>query len=297
MFNFLKAGKVTLNVALDRPSGIYFPGETVHARISLAGDKELKFQEGRVALLYQEKYQYRTVTRRTDAQGHSHTEQVLRWQTNDQEVNRLVFLGETVLSEGSNQSFAFDAQIPVSAPATLPGNIIQVSWLVKATLDRKLINDVNAEAPLVVLVAPAGSQVRGSYGLSNEPAEAQMSLELPGTEWVAGETLQGTLLVTAQKNFDATEVRVEVEQTEYVSYDQGNQKVNTVPVKLTGKTKFAAGETLRFPFRVQIPQPCCPSGSSNAWSVSWKLKGILARFMRKDSAVEQELKVYTGRMG
>ena len=294
MFNFLKGGKVNLTVSLDRPSEIYFPGETVHARVSLDSDKELKFQQGRVALLYQEKFQYRAVTHRTDSQGHGHTEETFHWQTNDQEIARKVFLDETTLPQGSAQAFGFDAQIPVSAPPTYPGTIIQISWSVKATLDRKLSGDINTITPLTVLVSPAGKQTPGQYGLSNEPDEAQLSLELPGTEWVSGETVQGQLLVSSQKNFDATEVRVEVEQTESVSYDRGNLRVNTVKVKLAGKTKFTAGETSRFPFQVQIPQPCSPSGSSAYWSVTWKLKGGLARFLRKDTSVEEEIKVFTG---
>jgi hypothetical protein len=167
--------------------------------------------------------------------------------------------------------------------------------LVKATLDRKLSTDINAEAPLVVLVAPTGAPTPGQFGQSNEPGETLLTLELPGIEWVAGETIEGKLLVSPQKNFDATEVRVEVEQTEWVTYDQGNQKVNEVKVKLAGKTKFTAGETLTFPFQIQIPQPCSPSGSSNNWSVTWKLKGILARFLRKDTAIEEVIKVYSGR--
>jgi hypothetical protein len=295
MFNFLKGGKVNLNVAIDHTSGIYFPGETVHARISLDSDKELKFQEGRVALLYQEKYQYRTIKHTTDSRGHHHTEDYYLWQTNDQEVARQVFLGETILPQGSAQNFEFDAQIPASAPPTYPGRIIQVKWLVKATLDRKLSTDINAEAPLVVLVSTTGAPTPGQFGQSNEPGETLLTLELPGIEWVAGETIEGKLLVSPQKNFDATEVRVEVEQTEWVTYDQGNQKVNEVKVKLAGKTKFTAGETLTFPFQIQIPQPCSPSGSSNNWSVTWKLKGILARFLRKDTAIEEVIKVYSGR--
>jgi hypothetical protein len=295
MFNFLKGGKVNLSVAIDRPSGIYFPGETVHAKISLSSDKELKFQEGRVALLYQEKYQYRTTRQKTDSQGHRHTEDDFRWQTNDQEVARQVFLGETILPQGSSQNFEFDAQISTSAPPTYPGSIIQVKWLVKATLDRKLSGDINAEAPLVVLVSPTGDRTPGQFGLSNEPGDALLVFELPGIEWVAGETIEGKLLVSPQKNFDATEVRVEVEQTEWVPYDRGNQKVSQVKVKLAGKTKFAAGENLTFPFQIQIPQPSSPSGSSNNWSVTWKLKGILARFLRKDTAIEEVIKVYSGR--
>lgn len=296
MLNFLKGDKVNLTVAVDRPSGIYFPGETIHAIISLESDREFKFQEGRVALLYQEKYQYRTIHHTTGSKGHSQTETVYRWQNNDLEVARQVFLNETTLPQGTAQSFRFNAQIPPSAPPTCPGNIIQVNWLVKATLDRKLSSDINAQAQLIVLTSPLGTQTPGQYGQSNELGEAQMTLELPGSEWVAGETIEGILLVTPQKNFDATEVRVEVEQTENVSYDRGNQKVNTVNIKLAGKTKFTASETLRFPFQIQIPQPCSPSCSSNNWSVTWKLKGILARFLRKDTFVEQEINIYSGRL-
>jgi len=295
MFNFLKGGKVNLDVAVDRPAGVYFPGETVHVKISLNSDKDLKFQEARAALLYQEKVQVRTTHRTTDSQGHSHTEEQLRWQTNNQEVARQVFLGETNLPKGSAQSFEFDAPIPASAPPTCPGNIIQVKWLAKATLDRKLVGDINTEVPLTVLVCPAGASVPGTYGQSNEPDEALLSLDLPGTEWAAGETLAGKFLVNPQKNFDATELRVELEQTELVPYDRGNQKVNAVQVKLGGKTKLTAGQALVLPFQLQVPQPCSPTGFTGNWSVTWKLKGILARFMRKDTVVEVELKVYSSR--
>ena len=297
MFNFLKGGKVNLNVAIDRPSGVYYPGETVRMKISLNSDKDLKFREGRVALVCQEKYQYRTEQRSTDSDGHTETEDVLRWKTNDQEVARQVLLGETNLPKGSAQAFEFEAQIPTSAPPTCPGNIIQVKWFAKATLDRKLFGDINAEAPLTVLVVAAGARTPGQFGQPNEPGEAQMAFELPGAEWCAGEVIEGRLLITPQKNFDATEVRVELEQTEWVPVDRGNQKVNAVKVKLADKTKLVVGQPLAFPFKITVPQPCSPSGSTGSWSVTWKLKGILARFMRKDTAVEQELKVYSAKAG
>ncbi len=293
MFNFLKGGKVNLNVAIDRPGGLYYPGETVHVKISLNSEKDVKFQEGRAALVYQEKYQYRTLQHSHDSDGHSETEEVYRWTTNDQEVARQAFLGETNLTKGAAQTFEFNAQIPTNAPPTCPGNIIQVKWLAKATLDRKLLGDINTEVPLTVLVARTNPRSAGQYGQSNDSGEAVMTFELPGTEWGAGEVIQGNLLVTPQKTFDATEVRVELEQTEWVPYDRGNQKVNAVKVKLAGKTKITAGQPLTFPFQITVPQPCSPSGFSANWSVTWKLKGILARFMRKDTAAEVELKVYS----
>jgi len=88
-----------------------------------------------------------------------------------------------------------------------------------------------------------------------------------------------------------------LEQTEWVPVDRGNQKVNAVKVKLADKTKLVVGQPMAFPFKITVPQPCSPSGSTGSWSVTWKLKGILARFMRKDTAVEQELKVYSAKAG
>src|SRR5512137_2920276 len=90
MFDFLKGGKTSVKLTLDRPTiqdGTqvypYYPGETVHARVTLASEKEVKVREGRIALIYQEEYQYKHHHRTTDSHGHSRTTVATAWATDE----------------------------------------------------------------------------------------------------------------------------------------------------------------------------------------------------------------------
>jgi hypothetical protein len=295
MFDFLKGGKIDLKVTFDRAPALYFPGESILATISLDSEKELKIKEGRVVLFYRDKFEYTTTTQTTDSDGNTETSTSKNWRSDDYEqAQDLFILGETTIPKGFAQTYDFVAQVPESFPTTYRGKIIIVQWLVKATLDRKLAGDINAEAEATVLVAPTGERAPVQLGQSDEPGEADFSFELPDEEWVSGETISGSLVIRPQKSFEATEVRVELVQSEHVSYDEGNTNENTIKVKLAGKTKLNPSETLRLPFQVQIPQTCAPSGSAGHWSVTWKLKGVLARFLRKDTFGEAVIRVYSG---
>ena len=295
MLNILKGNQDTLKVTLDRAQGNYFPGETVQATVYVEPAKELKIQEGRIVLICRESFQYRTIEHTRDSKGHTSAHTVERWMHYEHEAAREPFLMEGTLAANVVQTHQFAAKIPENSWPSLDGRIVKVQWLVKATLDRKLTGDVNTEAVVNVLSAMSEAQTQGSYGQSSEPGEAMLSLELPGTNFLPGELISGNLLITAQKKFDANEVRVELAQAEYVSFDQGNHNENTFKVKLAGKTKFNPGETLRLPFQVQLPNPCPVSAAGNTWWAGWKLRGVLNRFLRKDTMVEQELKVYSVR--
>ncbi|MGC8880256.1 MAG: hypothetical protein ACP5R2_13635, partial [Anaerolineae bacterium] len=58
MFDFLKGGKATTTVTVDRPAQPYYVGETVQARIDIQVQKELNITEARAQLVCKEKYQY-----------------------------------------------------------------------------------------------------------------------------------------------------------------------------------------------------------------------------------------------
>jgi hypothetical protein len=51
---------------------------------------------------------YRTIHHTTDSKGHSQTETVYRWQTNELEVACQVFSNETTLPQGTAQRFRFN---------------------------------------------------------------------------------------------------------------------------------------------------------------------------------------------
>lgn len=297
MFNFLKGKQDNLNVTLDRPSGIYFPGESVTAAISFECNKEVKVQEGRAVLICEEEFDYRSWDTTTDSDGN--TEQTLCEHRYSQryEFDPQVFLLDTTLTAGTTHHFSFSTQLPQAALPSTPGKIIKVRWLVKATLDRKLAADYNTETEFTIPATLTAASAPGQYGQSSEMDQANLSLELPSTAWLAGETINGTLHIHPLKNFDVTGVRLELVRKESVSYDQGLEKEEIIKIKLGDKMRLQAGQPMSLPFKINMPTPCPPSGATDNWTLSWVLRGVLARFLRKDTLVEKVIVIYTGKRG
>jgi hypothetical protein len=94
MFDFLKGGKANVTVALDRPVGPYYLGETVHATITIEGQKDLKVQEARATLSYREEYQYKHESSYRDSSGYEHTREETSWTTDEQVVQRQQLMKE-----------------------------------------------------------------------------------------------------------------------------------------------------------------------------------------------------------
>ena len=56
MFDFLKGGKASVEVRVDQASQMYKPGDTVHATVTVKGEKDVKIHEGRIGLFFKEEY-------------------------------------------------------------------------------------------------------------------------------------------------------------------------------------------------------------------------------------------------
>lgn len=299
MFDFLKGGKIKLSLALDRSSLAYAPGEVLNARISLENDKELKIKGGSFRIRSQERFQYMTRETTTDSQGQTSTNTVTNWRTEDLELFRFEFLPETSLPPGVHTyqtSFTLDP----NAPPTCTGSIVSQKWFAKANLDRKLALDTSSEIEFRVLgLTPPVVSAAGEYGQSNQPNEAQLSLALMRKEYPSGSSLSGSLKVLPVKSFDASEVRLELVRYEFVpdvtnSGTNNFSETNLVKIKLAGKTSFESGQSQVFPFNIQVPDQIPPSVQLGVGSLGYKLKGILARTLRSDTRVEEEVILYNG---
>ncbi len=314
MFNlFGGGGKASVKVTLERTK--YRPGETIPAQVTVVGEKDLNIREGRVVLLCVEENQYRYEERHRDSNGRWETSTRYDWQKSQYEAAKQVLLGEGTVKGGSTQDFACNLTLPPDALPSCPnGKIVRLKWSVKATLDRKMAGDVEDEVEVLVYNTPRGMSGTGPFGCSNQPGEAGLAFALPSLEWALGETIEGQLLVRPEKSFGVSEVRVELVRVEQVhgapmgpaqvgvSVDLGmagrrvlpNEAQQVEKVKLAGGTKLEAGKEMTFPFRVAIPMAPV-SGMLHDAKVSWVLKGILARTLRSDTQVEQEMVVYGAR--
>jgi hypothetical protein len=291
MFNLFKGGKVTMSVALDRPNAPYLPGETVHATVSIQGEKELKIQQGRVALVYTEVYKVRERERDSDDNSTTVNERTL---TENKEIRREVFMQEGVIAASTAKTFTFDLQLPADLAPTYSGRIINSTWAVKATLDRKMAPDVNSEASLgVVSPAPGRNVTAGNFGAGGSSGDAELTIWLPKEEWREGETIEGKLIVTPKKDFDVSEVRIELQRIENVPAQEGNTFVDkAVVLKPAGGTKFSAGKSVEYPISMRIPDKGSPTMRGLHGTVVWTLKGILSRRLRTDYSVNEEIGVY-----
>jgi sporulation-control protein spo0M len=296
MFDFLKGGKANVTVTLDRPVQPYYLGDTVNSRIHIQGQKDLKIQEARVQLVCREEYQYRCESRSTDADGDVDVSEEKRWAVDEQVVQRLQLMPEGTIPGNFDQVFEFAAPIPAGWPSTADGRIVRVKWQVKATLGRKLAADTEAVADVLVFAPPTGrAGGEGAYGFSNQPSDALMHFSLPQKEWALGEVVQGQLTIVPQKAFDVSEIRLELMRHEHVPRDLGNSHLETVKIKLAGHTRLNPGQSLNYPFSVTLPTAAPATLRTRNSSITWSLAGILARTLRSDTRVEEEISVCSGR--
>lgn len=295
MFDFLKGGKATIKVSVDRPVQPYWLGETVHATVTVNGEKDMKVQQARCELVFHEEYEYRYRQTDRDSDGHEHTEEKRSWVTEERAVQKEMMFGESTIKGGTNQTFEFNFPIPTNAaPTASGGKIVRVKWFLKGILDRKLLPDISDKVEILVFTTPPNQNVQpGTFGSSNEPSEAELNFTLPRLEWVLGETLAGEFHINPHKEFDATEIRVELVRREFVPRDLGNESIERFTVKLGGGTHLTPGQNLVFPFNLMLPPSAPASFRTQNSCVEWKVSGVLARRLRGDTRAEQEVFVYS----
>ncbi|HEY76979.1 MAG TPA: hypothetical protein G4O00_12555 [Thermoflexia bacterium] len=280
---------VEVSIALDRPEGPYYPGDAVQATITIRARKKVKVSEVRAGLILWEKYIYYD----TDAEGDSSKI------TTTAQIPAVVesLLDKGAIPAGFERTWTFQWQIPPDAPPPYVGVITKNRWIVKVTLDRRLRKDINAEVEVPLIVPPPGEDAEpGEYGDSSHPDTVDLSIWLPRLEWVEGETVEGKLLVRPEKDFTASEVRVELVREEYVPRGEGNRhRVVEGKAQLAGRTSFRALESYEYPFAFPIPVQSHPTRETPNSVVTWTLKGVLSRRLRKDFRVDVEIFVYNGR--
>ncbi len=325
MLSFLRGSKASITIVPARAN--YQPGESIQVQIKVSSEQDLSVREGRVALCLKHELQYRNDEARSASDRYTwqRTEREIEKVTflpegvipagSSQVYECTLTVPATALPTGAGGKLFSDLMGMVSplAKAAVPptcagGKIIRVYWWVKATLDRKGARDVEERADIVVFNALPGINARaGRYGVSNQLDEAEMALDLPSLEWALGETIEGQLLVCPQKAIDVSEVRVELVRVERVQSTQFprplavevhvgsprglNEAQQVEKVKVADGGRLQPGQELAYPFRLTIPTGVPPSCEFGSASVTWLLRGILARRMRSDTQCEIDLQV------
>jgi hypothetical protein len=129
--------------------------------------------------------------------------------------------------------------------------------------------------------------------------EANVQLKLNKYSVALGENFDGTLTLSSKEDFDATEVRCEiqcVEQAKVIRQQYDPQLRRNIPREvqksavlfaakpvLSGSTSIGGGETRDFPFSINIPAGGRPTYQALDSRVTWTMKGVVAVDGRPDA--------------
>jgi len=283
-----KGSSVNISLQVDRPADSYYPGDVVHAGITLEVEKSMKVREVRAGLVFCERYQW------ADSDAEEGT--TYHWSTDEVWASKEILVPEGTIPGNFRQTYSFDWTIPPDAPPPYDGKISQTRWLAKVTVDRKLKKDINEEVEFPVIVPPPGQATQpGEYGQVSHPDAVHMQMRLPGLEFVEGEAINGRLLIEPRKGFSVSEVRLELVREEYVPRDDGNRHTAIEQkLQLARKSKFQTGVPAVYDFTLHIPDQGRPSRQTRHSRADWSIRAALSRRLRKDFTVEQEIFVYNG---
>ena len=277
--------KADLQVSLDRDSVL--AGETVEAAIRiLGGRKDLAIQEGRLELLYENEYTYRHRV------GSGSTRRTKSSKATDRTVlDSVRFLEAGHVAADTPYDATASVTVPVSAVPSAEGEITKVRWRVVATLARPHAMDVHRRASLTVL-----SQASGTLDAPDVETrdDVELSFRLDREHFGPGDSVQGTLVATPLQACQVNEVRVELVRREDVPRNEGNTKeVEEGDAILQSDVGLSLGAPHEWPFEFQLPAVVVPCLETEHSSVTWLLKGIGSRRLRRDYRITQPIDVHS----
>ena len=277
--------KADVQVELDRASAL--PGETVEVAIRIVGGrKDLEIQEGRLELVYENEYTYRHTT------GTGRTRSTTSTTATDRTVaDSLRFLEAGDIAADTPSDATASLTIPATAAPSAEGEITKVRWKVVATLARTRARDVHGEASFTVLsraaTVPDAPEVKTRD-------DVELSFRLDREDFGPGDTVQGTLVATPLQACQAGEVRVELVRHEDVPRDDGNTKdVKEGEAILESDVRLSLGAPHEWPFELQLPAVVVPCLRTERSRVTWLLKGIGSRRLRRDYRITHPIDVHT----
>jgi SpoOM protein len=273
--------KADVQVALDRDSVL--PGETVEAAIRILGRRnDLEIQEGRLELVYENEYTY----------CHSSGRYTTTTTTTDRAVadsRRLLEAG--YVAADTPYEAAASVTVPATAVPSTEGKITKVRWKVVATLARPHARDVHGKATLVVR-SRAGATLDAPEVETR--GDVELAFRLDREHFGPGDVVRGVLVATPLQACEASEFRVELVRHEDVPRNLGNtEDVEEGQATLESGVRLSLGAPREWPFQLQLPAVVVPCLQTEHSSVTWLLKGIGSRRLRRDYWVTHPIDVHT----
>ena len=276
--------KADLNIRVSR--GTLEPGDELDARVELLPREDFHVRLGKVELVRLETY-IQTVRHQYGVSYHKRTHAGV--------VASETFMENQIVRRLGGSSDRASFVLPQDAIPTLSGSIFQkiqpgITWEIRALLDVTRARDMRYSQELTV-VGPPVSDDRSPLQVATENRHRQcnLTLDLSRSEARSGDRIDGVLRVEMLDDVEVTEVRVELVRVEKFGNEGQDHVVDKAVFERDATLRSGDGHEWRFDLDVGSVK--VPSLEAEKSSVTWLVKGILDRRMRRDLRVEREISV------
>ena len=268
------------------------PGDELRVRVSLIPRDGFQVRRGTVVIECVESYVELSPGMNTG-----------RYSTGTQRLKgtRILFRHEEVIIDSMRmrQGLPFYTDVEWAVPSdALPTVIgesrdvfdIGIAWSVTTSLDVAGARDFNDRQQLTL------GSARTAMNEEPEPIvremagdECRMTLTIASGMYGCWEEVEGTLRAEILQDMDVSEVRAELVRIESFGYD--GDEFLAGRVRLEASAELRQGGTRDWRFRLETGEVYAPTLSTDYSSVTWLVRCVLARRMRLDTRIEQEIRV------
>ena len=270
------------------------PGDELNVRVSLIPRDGFQVRRGSLEIVCTESFVEYVTTMRTGRYGSHYSTQRLK-ATRILSRYEKVFMDNSTMRRGLPYSVDVDWAVPPDAPPTASGVSIGsinvgITWTVKTFLDVAGARDFHDSQEITVVSPPTPCDAP-SPQLVTEHADdlCALTLTLPTGIARSWDTLDGSLRAEILQDLNLSEVRAELVRVE--SFGHAGQDYSVDFVTLDTDLTLRRGETREWHFQVGTGPVYAPSLRTDNSSVTWFVKCVLARRMRFDAQIEQEIRV------
>ena len=268
------------------------PGDKLKVRVSLVPKEDFQARRGRVEIVCEETYVDDLRTRHTVTTSGSRT----RHYKETRILSRYdkVFTGHSTMRRGLSYSFDVDWPVPLNAPPTARGVRVDsidvgIVWTVTTSVDVADAGDFHDTQEIAVVGPRAiGRAPSSPLVAQNTDDRCALTLTLLTRNARSWDTVDGSLRAEISQDMRVSEVRAELIRVEAFGLYRGKDYREDL-VKVDGSVALRSGETREWRFRLKTGEVEAPSLRTDNSVVTWLVKCVLARRMRFDSRIEQEV--------
>ncbi len=266
------------------------PGVNLPVEVNLHLREELKPRQVRVELSGQETYYVRAS--HTGPKGQQQSS-IVRKVATFVTVPR-VLVERPSFIPNADERWKVLLLVPVDAPPSCRGKLVDVNWRIRAVLDVPLRPDQVQEVPIQVLTTSPILPVDDKESTPLVTAEKRFeecSLTLGVPLLPAGHKLiQGYLHLQTARGFQVRGIRVELVQLEDAGAKRSEEVVSSE--ELLNSATFSPYESRPLKFSLTLPSDAPPTTVSPHSSLRWLVRAVLDRRLHTDFNVAQEVCVY-----